>query len=100
VNTSKARSAKKGYTKKDMDAVSDNPKWTKADFEKAKPFAEAFPALAATIRRRGPQKTPTKKAISIRLSADVIEHFKATGDGWQSRIDDTLRKAAKIKARA
>jgi uncharacterized protein (DUF4415 family) len=40
---------------------------------------------------RGPQKAPTKKAIAIRLSQDVIENFKATGVGWQSRIDDALR---------
>lgn len=40
---------------------------------------------------RGPQKAPTKKAIAIRLSLDVIENFKATGAGWQSRIDDALR---------
>lgn len=40
---------------------------------------------------RGPQKTPTKKSIAIRLSQDVLENFKATGAGWQSRIDDALR---------
>jgi hypothetical protein len=42
----------KDYTAKDMRAVSDNPKWTKKDFAKAKPFAEVFPELASTIRRR------------------------------------------------
>lgn len=40
---------------------------------------------------RGPQKAPTKKAIAIRLSQDVVENFKSTGAGWQSRIDDALR---------
>ncbi len=40
---------------------------------------------------RGPQKAPTKKSIAIRLSQDVLENFKATGAGWQSRIDDALR---------
>jgi len=40
---------------------------------------------------RGPQKAPTKKSIAIRLSQDVLENFKATGTGWQSRIDDALR---------
>jgi uncharacterized protein (DUF4415 family) len=80
-----------------MKAVSDNPEWTKDDFANAKPFSEAFPALAATIRHRGPQKTPTKTAISIRLSSDVLAHYKKAGRGWQSKIDDTLRKAANIK---
>jgi len=40
---------------------------------------------------RGPQKAPTKKSIAIRLSQDVVENFKSTGSGWQSRIDDALR---------
>ena len=40
--------------------------------------------------KRGPQKTPTKKLVSLRLSPEVIEHFKSTGPGWQTRIDSTL----------
>lgn len=40
---------------------------------------------------RGPQKAPTKKSIAIRLSQDVLDNFKSTGAGWQSRIDDALR---------
>lgn len=40
---------------------------------------------------RGPQKAPTKKSIAIRLSQDVVENFKSTGAGWQSRIDEALR---------
>jgi uncharacterized protein (DUF4415 family) len=89
---------KKKYTARDMNAVSDNPEWTKADFAKAKPFAEALPELAAPIGKgRGPNKAPTKKLVSLRLSPDVLDHFKAKGPGWQSRIDDALRKAARLK---
>jgi uncharacterized protein (DUF4415 family) len=83
----------RGYTAADMRAVSDNPKWTKKDFSKAKPFAEVFPELAATIRRRGKQKAPTKKAISLRLDRDVLEAYQASGEGWQTRINKDLRKA-------
>ena len=90
---------KKAYMKADMKAVSDNPVWTQKAFAQAAPFAEAFPELAKTIRRRGPQKKPTKKAVSIRLSPDVLDYYKAKGAGWQSKIDDTLRKAAKLKSR-
>jgi uncharacterized protein (DUF4415 family) len=90
---------KAGYSQKDLRDVSDNPELTKADFARAKPFAEAFPDLAASIRKgRGPNKAPTKKLVSLRLSPEVIEHFKATGHGWQSRIDETLRKVVKRKA--
>lgn len=48
--------------------------------------------------RRGPQKAPTKKLVSLRLSPEVIDHFKASGPGWQTRIDETLAKAIKKRA--
>ena len=90
---------KSGYTKRDLREVSDHPELTKADFAKARPFAEVFPDLSASIRRgRGPNKAPTKKLVSLRLSPEVVEHFKSTGPGWQSRIDETLRKAVRRKA--
>jgi len=42
-------------------------------------------------RGRGPQKSPTKRLVSLRLDPDVIERFRATGPGCQLRINDTLR---------
>jgi len=49
------------------------------------------------IRRgRGPQKAPTKVLTSIRLDADVIAFFRAQGRGYQSRINQALRR---VKAR-
>jgi len=89
---------KKGFSARDLREVSDNPKWTKKDFAKAKPFAEALPELAASIRKgRGPNKAPTKKLVSLRLSGKVLEVYKAKGPGWQSRIDADLRRINKIK---
>jgi uncharacterized protein (DUF4415 family) len=44
------------------------------------------------VRRRGPQKAPTKQQVTMRLSPDVLDKFRATGNGWQSRIDDALRE--------
>jgi uncharacterized protein (DUF4415 family) len=86
----------KGYTKADLKAVSQNPEWTRESFAKAKPFGEVFPELAKTIRRRGPQKAPTKQPVSIRLSRDVLEHYKSKGRGWQTQVDEALRKAANL----
>lgn len=48
--------------------------------------------------KRGPQKTPIKKLVSLRLSQEVIEHFKATGPGWQTRIDGALLESIKKRA--
>jgi uncharacterized protein (DUF4415 family) len=45
--------------------------------------------------KRGPQKAPTKKMVSLRLSAEVVDHFKSTGRGWQTRIDSTLAESIK-----
>jgi uncharacterized protein (DUF4415 family) len=48
---------------------------------------------AATRRRpgqRGPQKAPTKQKVTLRLTRTVVAHFRETGPGWQSRIDETL----------
>jgi uncharacterized protein (DUF4415 family) len=88
----------KEYSRKDWDAVSDNPKLTDEQISKAKPFAEALPELAASIRRgRGPNKAPTEKLMSLRLSGQVIEKYKAGGPGWQSRIDQDLRRINKIR---
>jgi uncharacterized protein (DUF4415 family) len=39
-----------------------------------------------------PRQAPTKKLVSLRLSGQVIEKYKAGGPGWQSRIDRDLRR--------
>ena len=89
---------KKGYSARDLRDVSDNPELTKEDLANARPFAEALPELAASIRKgRGPNKAPTKKLVSLRLSGQVIEAYKAKGPGWQSRIDADLRRINKIR---
>jgi uncharacterized protein (DUF4415 family) len=52
---------------------------------------------SAIVRRpgqRGKQKSATKRLVSLRLSPTVLEYFKATGPGWQTRIDEVLKKAA------
>jgi uncharacterized protein (DUF4415 family) len=88
----------RGYTKEDWDEVSDNPEWTEEDFKNARPFAEVFPEFAESIRRaRGrPVVEARKRQISLRLDPDVIDAFKATGKGWQGRINEALRRAAKL----
>lgn len=97
--TAKKYGRGRGYAKKDGNAV-DNPEITDKQIAEAKPFSEAFSDLAKSIRRRGAQKAPTKQPVSLRLSRDVLEHYKAKGPGWQARIDDDLRKVAKLKRAA
>lgn len=58
-----------------------------------------FFATATGLRRkaRGPQKAPTKQKVTLRLTQEVVAHFRDTGRGWQSRIDETLLRAIKAK---
>lgn len=78
----------------------ENPEWTDSDFARAKGpgslpthILEAFPKTAAKVR--GPQKTQTKAPVSIRLDQAIVDHFKAQGPGWQSRINEALLEIVK-----
>ena len=73
----------------------DNPEMTEEELKELRPFREVFPELAAAIDRKlgRPKAETPKKAISLRLDQEVIDRFKATGDGWQSRMNEALRKA-------
>lgn len=54
-------------------------------------------ATAKVQRGPGRPKAVTPKvSTTIRLSPEVLEYFRAGGPGWQTRIDETLRKAAGI----
>jgi len=65
----------------------DLPEWTE------EMFAEAdFYHGEKLIRRGRPRSLAPKEAINIRLSADVLERFRATGQGWQTRIDTALKQ--------
>jgi uncharacterized protein (DUF4415 family) len=59
------------------------------------------PATDKRLRgERGPQKAPTKRLLALRLDPEVIDAFRATGPGWQSRINEQLRAAVKRMRRA
>ena len=65
-----------------------------AELRRFKPASEALPLAlqkALGVRPRGPQKAPTKVSTTIRLSRDVVQAFRATGDGWQTRVDAALK---------
>ena len=80
-------------SQEDWDSV-DVPEWTDEEIANARPAIEVLPEIVEEYRRRtrGQQKEPTKEQVSIRLSPEVLEFFRATGSGWQSRIDDVLKE--------
>ena len=73
----------------------DNPEWAAEDFKRARPPHTVLPAniLKAFPNTRRPRAAAKKVAVTIRLTAEVVERFKADGPDWQSRIDAVLRKA-------
>ena len=48
-------------------------------------------------RGRGPQRTPTKKLVSLRLDPDVVIAYRNTGRGWQGRINAVLKKTVRTE---
>jgi uncharacterized protein (DUF4415 family) len=75
---------------------------TAEDFRHFRPMAEVFPDVVEAFERmrgqRGPQKAPVKERVGLRLDSEVVAHFRATGPGWQSRINDILKQHLAAKA--
>lgn len=73
------------------------------DPDDAPPLTDAFFDRAeirhgdAVIRRGRPPLPSPKQAVKLRLDADVLNAYRKTGDGWQTRINADLRKARKLK---
>jgi uncharacterized protein (DUF4415 family) len=71
----------------------DAPEATDEQLAQARPFAEVFPELLENMHRRErgrPKLERPKRQVTLRLSADVVDHFKSGGPGWQTRIDEAL----------
>lgn len=86
-------------SQEDWDAV-DVPEWTEEMFRRAKPASEVFPDFDfPNPRPRGPQRTPTKLQTTVRFDRDVIEYFRGTGPGWQTRMNETLRREVERQKR-
>jgi uncharacterized protein (DUF4415 family) len=69
-----------------------NPVWVDPDDAPDLSSPEWVEKFAAVKPSRGrPRLQSPKKAVSIRLSQEVLDQFRATGDGWQTRIDLALK---------
>ena len=68
----------------------DNPEWTPEMFKQVVRL-EGLPASLQGKLRGRPKAVVTKERITIRLSPDVLGAFRATGQGWQTRVDAALR---------
>lgn len=73
----------------------DIPEMTAAEFARAKPLDAAMPKVVQVMKRgRGRPKSPEpKQRVSLRLDPRIVAGWKATGEGWQSRINEVLAAA-------
>ncbi len=65
--------------------------WKDAVFVDGGGVSAVTAALDERRRTRGPNRQPTKQQVAIRLSSEVLHFFKASGPGWQTRMDAVLR---------
>lgn len=75
----------------------DAPEWTDDQLDRAEHAVggKVLRAASGTLTRpRGrPRAEAPKERLTIRLDAEIVEHFRSTGPGWQSRINEALRGA-------
>jgi uncharacterized protein (DUF4415 family) len=60
--------------------------------------AEAAATEMHELSHRGKQKATTKVPVTVHLDADIVESYKASGDGWQWRLDDDLANLLRRKS--
>ncbi len=82
---------KKSVTKSEWIDPDDAPELTQEWFDGADYYEGG-----KLIRPGRPKSDAAKESISLRLDPDVLAFFRATGPGWQTRINDALRKVAKL----
>ncbi len=76
-----------------IDADGDVRELTAENMAKFRLAAEVLPlSLRKKLGVRGSQKALIKEHITIRLSREVVEQFRASGEGWQTRVDAALRE--------
>jgi uncharacterized protein (DUF4415 family) len=78
----------------DLTDDEDNPELTAEDFARARPFSEVFPEQYKAWKKIGRPPVVTPKVhIGFRLAADVVEGIRATGKGYNARVEKVLREA-------
>jgi uncharacterized protein (DUF4415 family) len=83
-----------------LDDPDDAPPWSEAVFARAEiAIGDVVlrPATGTLTKRGRPKLESPKVHINLRLDSDVVDHFKKSGPGWQSRVNEALRCFAGLK---
>lgn len=81
--------AKRGHVSADDAPATKPDDW---DNPFATHSADELRKVVAERHTRGPNKNPTKEQVTVRYSPEVLAYFRATGAGWQTRMDEALRE--------
>ncbi len=76
----------------DIDADGEVGDLSQVDPALFRPFSSLPTSLQEKLRGRGKQKAPTKVSTTVRFDADVLDAFKSSGRGWQTRMNDVLKE--------
>ncbi|RKJ96630.1 BrnA antitoxin family protein [Alicycliphilus denitrificans] len=87
--------AKKPSTPTTWTDPDDAPELTEAFFQ----TADQYEGTTLKPRRGRPKAAATKEPVKLRLDADVLTALRATGDGWQTRINEMLRASLHLAGR-
>jgi uncharacterized protein (DUF4415 family) len=74
----------------------DAPEWSDEVFARAevRKGGKVVREAAGTLTKRGrPKLERPKRQVTLRLDQDVIDRLRDSGPGWQSRVNDILKKA-------
>ena len=71
----------------------ENPEWTDEDFARARSFKEMFPEQYKSWELSRPSKAVARVEIGFHLAADVADGVRATGPGYDARVEKVLREA-------
>ena len=89
-------SAKKRDTESDWIDPDDAPEWTDEMFDRAQVAVggKVVREATGTVTRRGrpPVGDAPKQQVTLRLAPKVIDYFKQGGEGWQTRLNETLEE--------
>ena len=65
----------------------------------ARPFTDAeWEEVKPLVRRGRPLGSGSKTQVTLRLDVEVLEKFRASGDGWQTRINEALKNWVRTHA--
>lgn len=84
-----------------QESFDENPEWTAGDFADARPIEDLhWPEIVTLLVRKPGRPVGTirsnRKQVTLRMPQSVIDHFKAGGPGWQTRVVGVLEREAKL----